>query len=105
MQCAFGGSGNFSNGDAFVAKFTPNGRRLLYSTYLGGSEGESGLGIAADNRGNAYVTGYTQSRDFPTANALQPALGGSGFFPSLDAFVAKIGSPRKDDCEDEKHKH
>jgi hypothetical protein len=81
VQPAFGGGDN----DAFVAKLSRNGSQLLYSTYLGGSEGDFGTGIAADNRGNAYVTGFTESTDFPTVNAVQPALG-----VSPDAFVAKL---------------
>ena len=71
--------------DAFVAKINPAGSALIYSTYLGGSKVENGHGIATDSLGNAYVTGETDSTDFPTANALQPASGGG-----YDAFVAKI---------------
>ena len=93
VQPTFGGGG-----DAFVAKLTPNGSQLLYSTYLGGSGStylssgfDQGFGIAADDRGNAYVTGQTFSTDFPTVNAVQPALSSEDF---PDAFVAKLGSPR-----------
>lgn len=71
--------------DAFVAKLNPAGSALLYSTYLGGGDEELGLGIAVDSSGNAYVTGQTLSTNFPTANPLQSALGGS-----LDAFVTKL---------------
>jgi hypothetical protein len=53
---------------------------LIFSTYLNGSEG-----IAADSLGNAYVTGTTESTDFPTVNAIQSSLAG----PS-DAFITKI---------------
>jgi len=60
---------------------------LVYSTYLGGSGGDGGEDIAVDARGQASVTGVTQSADFPIVNALQPFPGGGG-----DAFVAKIGS-------------
>jgi hypothetical protein len=75
--------------DAFVAQFTADGAALRYATYLGGSGGEFGSGIAVDKQGQAYVTGETSSSDFPTENALQPAsVGGSPF----DAFVTKIGS-------------
>ena len=80
VQAAFGG-----DSDAFVAKLAPDGSRLIYSTYLGGSDNEEGLGIAVDASGAAYVTGLTRSDDFPTMNALQPQFGGN-----LDAFVAKI---------------
>ena len=61
FQPTFGG-----NTDAFVAKLDPSGSHLLYSSYLGGSDVDYGLGIALDQFGNAYVTGYTQSTDFPT---------------------------------------
>ncbi len=60
---------------------------LVYSTYLGGSSDDSGSGIAVDGSGNAYVTGHTFSANFPTANALQPANGGSA-----DVFVTKISA-------------
>jgi Beta-propeller repeat len=82
VQPALGG-----NSDAFVAKLTGNGSQLLYSTYLGGTAGDIGLGIAVDDRGNAYVAGLTRSTNFPTVNAAQPAFGGDS-----DAFVAKLGS-------------
>jgi hypothetical protein len=71
--------------DAFVSKLTPAGSVLAYSTYLGGSGTDEGFGIAADAGGNAYVTGRTNSTDFPTVNAVQPANAGT-----FDAFVAKI---------------
>jgi hypothetical protein len=60
---------------------------LSYSTYLGGSDGEYGAGIAVDATGNVYVAGYTRSTDFPTtADAFQPAhTGGYNV-----AFVTKI---------------
>ena len=73
--------------DAFVSKFTPNGA-FVYSTYLGGTGPEQGLGIAADSSGNAYVTGITSSSNFPTMNAIQPDRIGSGG----DAFVTKLNS-------------
>jgi hypothetical protein len=79
-----------SNGggwDAFVTKLNPTGSALLYSTYLGGSGYDYGLGIAVDSAGNAYVTGWTWSTDFPTMNPVQPTFGGG-----IDAFVSKIGS-------------
>jgi hypothetical protein len=72
------------NEDAFVTKLTPDGV-IGYSTYLGGSGGDEGGGIAVDSSGNAYVTGGTSSANFPTLNAGQPAPGGAS-----DAFVAKL---------------
>jgi len=74
--------------DIFVAKLDAEGSTLLYSSYLGGCEGEQGTGIAVDASGNAYVTGPTSSADFPTVNALQPALRGHE-----DVFIAKIADP------------
>jgi len=87
---------NGGGADAFVAKLNPAGSALVYSTYLGGSGAENVYlylgfgdtavgGIAVDSAGNAYVTGYTSSTDFPTMNPLQPANGGG-----TDAFVAKL---------------
>ncbi len=70
--------------DAYVAKFSPNGS-LIYSSYLGGSSGDRGLGIAANNVGAAYVTGFSSSTNFPiTGNALDSTVWGR------DGFLAKI---------------
>jgi RHS repeat-associated protein len=52
--------------NAFVTKLHPNGNQLIYSTYLGGSGHDGGIGIAIDSEGNAYITGGTDSDDFPT---------------------------------------
>ncbi len=79
---------NGGNSDAFVAKLNATGSALLYSTYLGGNDGEVGFDIKVDDFGNAYVTGQTSSINFPTANALQPTFGG-GY---SDAFVAKLNA-------------
>jgi hypothetical protein len=74
--------------DAFVTKLNPSGSALVYSTYLGGSGGDSGSGIAVDSAGNVYVTGGTGSTDFPvTPGAFQTTYGGNG-----DAFVSKISA-------------
>jgi hypothetical protein len=80
-------SGSF---DAFAAKFNPAGSALVYSTYLGGSGDETGLGIALDPAGNAYLSGNTTSTDFPTRNPVQPTLGGSGPNNLPDAYLAKL---------------
>ena len=74
-----------TGGGAFVTKLNPAGSGLVYSTFLGGGEG---FGIAADSNGNAYVTGVTESTDFPVANPFQ-AIHGGGF---RDAFVAKLSA-------------
>jgi hypothetical protein len=73
--------------DAFVAKLNPQGSGLVYSTYLGGSGGDYGYGIAVDNVGTAFVTGLTTSTNFPVSTgAFQSAGGGN----SVDAFVTKL---------------
>jgi hypothetical protein len=71
--------------DAFVAKLSPSGNALTYSTFLGGSGLESGWGIAVDSVGSAYVTGETSSPNFPTLNAYDPSFNGAD-----DIFVAKF---------------
>jgi len=80
-------STNASSLDAFVAKITPSGQELVYSTYLGGWGSDYAKGIAVDGSGNAYVTGYTASANFPTKDPLQSSWAGSD-----DAFVTKINS-------------
>ena len=77
-----------SFGDAFVAKVNAAGSALVYSTYLGGEGIEDGAGIAVDNAGSAYVTGNTNSANFPTLAPLQAEL--SGVFNGSDAFVTKF---------------
>jgi len=82
--------------NAFVAKLTAAGS-LAYSTYLGGSRWDTGLGIAVSN-GEAYVAGATGSSDFPTASALQPSFGGptcakdEAAAQCTDAFITKFDS-------------
>ncbi len=74
-----------------MAKLDPSrsgSSSLLYSTYLGGSGGDSGYGIAVDAGGNAYVTGATRSSDFPTLNAYQELQG------EYDAVIAKLDPSR-----------
>jgi hypothetical protein len=79
---------NAGDWDAFVARLTSAGNSLVYSTYLGGSAADAGIGIAVDSSSSVYVTGLTGSTDFPTANAFQRAYaGGNG-----DAFLCKISS-------------
>jgi hypothetical protein len=81
--------------DAFVTKLSADGRRLVYSTYLGGIKGDTAGGIAVDRRGAAYVTGVTRSADFPTRRARQARLRGRACGPPPDTacpdvFVAKL---------------
>src|SRR5262249_21266916 len=73
------------NADAFVAKFSPTGA-LVYATYLGGHGTTVGHGIAVDQYGDAYITGWTSSTNFPVKNAYQSQFGGG----QTDAFVAKL---------------
>jgi hypothetical protein len=89
-------------GDAFVSKLNSNGTALVYSTYLGGTVGDEGFGVALDSSNNAYVTGGTDSTNFPaTTGALQTTYGGNNapincnfsFFTHCgDGFVAKLNS-------------
>lgn len=74
--------------DAFVAKLNPTGNALVYSTFLGGGSIDESRSIAVDPAGNAYVTGFTQSTNFPLANAVQPSFGGG----RRDTFVAKLNA-------------
>ncbi len=80
-QTVFGGQPQ----DVFVAKLNAAGTGLVYSTYLGGDGQDHGSAIAVDASGNAYITGYTGSTNFPVANALRPTRTGS-----FNAFVAKL---------------
>ena len=76
--------------DAFVAKIDPDqagADSLIYSTYLGGNQNDRGFGIAVDAALRAYVTGMTDSGNFPTQNPLQAALGGGE-----DAFVTRLNA-------------
>ncbi len=78
---------NGGGGDAFVTKLNPSGTALVYSTYLGGTGADYGLGIAVDVAGNAYVTGSTISTNFPTTSgAFQTSLNGV----DKDAFISKL---------------
>ena len=86
------GSGSFQQSlsgttNAFVLKLNSQGNTMVYATYLGGSGSDSGYNIAVDGDGNAYVTGLTQSTDFPLAAPIQTSLGTA----SGDAFVAMFG--------------
>jgi uncharacterized repeat protein (TIGR01451 family) len=73
--------------DAFVTQIIEAGGvyTYAYSTYLGGQSADQGNGIAVNSAGDAYVTGYTISSDFPTHRAIQPGRAGG-----YDAFVTQI---------------
>lgn len=93
------GAGSSTNGVAFVTELNPSGTALLYSTYLGGTGGDSGLGIALDPTGNVYVAGLTFSTDFPTTPLTSPTCstsvaalkqGPNAGAASGTSFVSKI---------------
>lgn len=84
---AFDTSAN-SNNDVFIAKLSADGRTLLYSTYLGGSDYDGGTAIEVDQSGQVYITGSTWSPNFPTTpGALDQSLGGG-----RDGFVTKLNA-------------
>ena len=97
FQPVYGGpgatqTGNVPQSNGFIAKLNPQGNKLLYSSYLGGSTVAGGRpadsiqAVAIDSSGAAYVTGSEQSTDFPTVNPpLQ--IGNAG---GTDAFVSKV---------------
>ena len=76
--------------DAFVAKLSAAGNTLVYSTYLGGNGEEGAYGIAVDIVGNAYVTGYSYSTDFPVEFELMADAN------LMDAFVTALGPSGSD---------
>ncbi len=83
--------------NAFVTKINPTGSALIYSTYLKGddtvgSKSNVGQGIAVDAQGNAYVTGYTNAKDFPTTpGVFQPKLNTDNT-SARDTFVTKLNA-------------
>ncbi|MCJ7443472.1 MAG: SBBP repeat-containing protein, partial [Methanotrichaceae archaeon] len=84
IQPSFGGGSN----DGFVAKINAAGSALVYSTYIGGNSSDYGEGIAVDSSGNVYITGRTDSTNFPMQNPIQPSFGGGPW----DVFVTKINA-------------
>lgn len=93
MQVTYGGG----DSDAFVSKLSLDGKTLVYSTYLGGSGTEdlqNRSGISVDSAGNAYVTGDTQSSNFPLKNAVQPVKNGNA--STSDGFVSVINPSGSD---------
>src|SRR5579883_1594953 len=114
FQIKYGGSRGgacWQPGDGFVAKLNATGSQLVYSTFLGGKQDDIASAVAVDSAGNAYVTGYTISTDFPTtAGAYQTSFAGAGgqtakpncngmslanpqpWFVSGDAFVSKLNA-------------
>ncbi len=72
--------------DVFVSKLSKEGSSLVYSTYIGGNGHENAHGIAVDDSGCSFITGYTSSTNFPTVNPFQTDKGG------WDTFVAKLSN-------------
>lgn len=73
--------------DGFVSKLNATGGALVYSTYLGGAQGDIAYGLRLDAAGNAYVAGQTDSPDYPAVNAVQAGNAGGS-----DAFVTQISA-------------
>ena len=80
------------NGDAFATKLNATGSALDYSTFLGGSSGDSGLDIAVDGTDRAYVTGGTYSADYPTTPGAFDTSFNGGIANFHDAFVTKLNA-------------
>lgn len=80
--------------DVFVTKFDSNGSSVLYSTFLGGSGDDRGIAIVVGPDGNAYVTGHTDSPDFPTtSNAVDRTYNDVSPCPTLncrDIFIVRL---------------
>ena len=77
-----------SGDDGFVTEIASSGSTLVYSTYLGGSSTNVATGIALDSSNNAYVTGITDSSDFPTTTGVvQTTYGGED-----DCFVTEVNA-------------
>ena len=76
-------------GDTFITKLSQDGSSLVYSTFLGGSDRDDGWGISLGSNGLAYVTGGTDSSDFPTTmGAFNTSYDGSNYC----AFVSKLNA-------------
>jgi hypothetical protein len=91
--------------DAVITKLSIDGSAVEYSTFLGGSFVDYGTGIAIDTAGDTYVTGWTNSRNFPiTPCAFQKNFGTA---PGFDGFITKFGIPvtcNNDACPDDPNK-
>ena len=88
FQAELGNTGLLT--DAFVAKIAPDGRTLVWSTYLGGVREDEGLAIALGPDGSVTVAGITNSENFPVVNALQPKLNLADSVWSGDLFVSRF---------------
>ena len=82
LQAAIAGSS-----DAFVTEVSPDGTSLIYSTFLGGTDSDAGADIVLDSSQDAFVTGTTNSTDFPVLSPYQAANAGGS-----DGFITKINA-------------
>jgi hypothetical protein len=92
--CAHGcGAGGTAPGDAFVTKINSAGTAIVYSSLVGGDHDDEGTGIAVDSVGNAYLTGFTQSANFPSVHSIKGACAGTcGKKNASNAFVVAVNS-------------
>jgi hypothetical protein len=89
---AFDTTNNNASTDIFITKLNAAGSALLYSTYLGGNNLEVIRGSAVDSSGNIYLTGYTDSSDFPTTAGAFDTTYNGGIFTIYDGFVSKLNA-------------
>ena len=84
----FSTSQSSGNQNAFIVKLNAAGTAVVYATYFGGSSTNSARGVAVDNAGHAYVTGFTYATNFPatTGGYRSPSLG------QADAFVVEFNA-------------
>ena len=90
VQPVFGGESgpSFSQNDVFITKLSPDGKTILFSTYLGGAAEDVCLSMALDGAGNAFVTGYSMSSNFPTTSGAFQTKGANGTLSR--GFVTKL---------------
>lgn len=89
FQTAPGGGVSDANGDAYVTKLAPDGKTLIWSTYIGGNGFDDAGGIAVDGAGHVFVRGVTNSPDFPTTlGAFQTQQAG----PSFNVWLAELAA-------------
>jgi len=73
---------------AIIAKMNPSGTNLIYSSFLGGTDMDTAYAVEVDDEGCAYITGYTESTDFPTT----PGVHQRDLRGDLSAFVTKMSA-------------
>jgi len=93
-QATYGGASSYY-GDAFLSTLSSTGTSLVYSTYLGGSRDDVGMSVTLDSANRAYLSGFTYSADFPTANPYQATWseGTDGLGdPTKDIFISRLSA-------------